>query len=122
MKKILNKIKVSLAILWVAVVSFFSKVIGEFWQETTLYDINWKPVYMESLYGVSYPDETLLEAKTNLAIKIAKRAFVGITFIVWMRNLLKKTHNDYYKKNYNYCIYTGYTFGCGVPSTYIVIE
>ena len=94
MKKILNKIKVSLAILWVAVVSFFSKVIGEFWQETTLYDINWKPVYMESLYGVSYPDETLLEAKTNLAIKIAKRAFVGITFIVWMINLIKIKKTD----------------------------
>ena len=91
MKKTFNKIKTSIATLWVVIISFFSKVLWEFWQET-LYDIHWNPTYFEVLYGVWYPyDVPSPETSTliDVVIKISKRPLIGITFIVWIISFIK---------------------------------
>lgn len=79
MKKTLKRIKTGLATLWLAIVSFFSKVLGQSFDQMN---------YMvEGMYWVENPidQQTLLET----IIKLVRRPLIGITFIVWIISLIK---------------------------------
>ena len=84
MKKTLNKIKTSLAALWVAIVSFFSKVFGQLLIEDT-YCPDCK---MQSLYWVS----PLYQVSTY--IKFTQKLLIGVVFIIWLINLIKIRKTD----------------------------
>ena len=78
MKKTINKKKLSLAAIWAAMLSFPLKVMGQidehlYWV-ANIQDVYWVPP---------------IEQKINIIIKIAQRALVWITFIVWIVNLIK---------------------------------
>jgi len=90
MKKTLNRIKTGLSTLWVSIVSFFSKVMGQSFDQMN---------YMvEGMYWVENPidQQTLLET----IIKLVRRPLIGITFIVWIISLIKikKTKDKTQKK------------------------
>ena len=91
MKKTFNKIKTWLAALWITIISFFSKVMGQFgqfWQEDEIYDIYWNPSRIELLYWVSSPIQEP-PALINTIIKLAKWPLIAIAFIVWIISLIK---------------------------------
>lgn len=98
MKKFINGIKVSLATLWVSLISVFSKVMGQSYGGALLY---WVPG-PDGNFWIQVPSwvNTLPEQKMNLAIKIAQSALVGIIFIVWIINFIKirKTGDKVQKK------------------------
>jgi len=80
MKKTFNKVKLYLSAIGVAIISFFSKVLGQW---------NW---YVPSLYGVEYNigiDSIEQPTLIDTIIKLAKRPLIGITFIIWIINFLK---------------------------------
>ena len=80
MKKSFNKIKTILTTLWIAIISFSSKVIGIEWDDPT----------RETLYWVQQP-ETLIssESEITLAVKIAQIWLTAVIFIVWIVNFVK---------------------------------
>jgi len=88
MKKTFNEIKVSLTTLLVAVVSFFSKVIGQ----SLISDYKKEDYEMVSMYAAPYVP--LPEPKTNIAIKVVQRTFAWVTFIIWIINLIKIKKTD----------------------------
>ena len=82
MKKILNKVKIGLSAFWVTIISFFSKVFGQFPGDHE----------MVEMYGTPYSiDLDPLEQPTLIDIitKITKRPLIGITLIIWIANYLK---------------------------------
>jgi len=90
MKRIFNRIKTSLATLWIAIISFFSKVFGQNFGriEDTIHPLYW----------VSNPIPYYDPIFTNK--KIVQRALIGATFIVWLINFIKiiKTKDKAQKK------------------------
>jgi len=95
MKKQFNKIKTWLATLWIAIVSFFSKVMGQN-----------RGREVQPMYGVEYNigrraiEQINQPTLIDTVIKIAKRPLIGITLIVWIINLIKirKTEDKTQKK------------------------
>ena len=87
MKKTFNKIKTWLATLWIAIVSFFSKVMGQnrWWELQLMYGT-------PDIIGVDHIEQPTL---IDTVIKIAKRPLIGITLIVWIISFIKirKTKN-----------------------------
>lgn len=82
MGKTINKIKMSLSTLWIAIISFSSKVMGE------------HPYWVNSPAQPDYwiPTELLTSPKSEspiIAIKIAQVLFVTIIFIVWTISFIK---------------------------------
>ena len=86
MKKTLNKLKVILAILWGAIISIPSKVIGQVISPS--FD------HMQTFYWVASPDLVLTQSPepvftiTNI-IRISQILLGTIVFIVWIVNLIK---------------------------------
>ena len=83
MKKTFNKIKTSIAALWVAIVSFFSKVFGQLIREET-----YCPDCMQALYWVS----PLYQVSAY--IKTTQKLLIGVVFIIWLINLIKIKKTD----------------------------
>ena len=81
MKKTLNKIKATITALWVAIVSFFSKVFGQL-------DTYCPDCKMQSLYWVS----PLYQVSTY--IKFTQKLLIGVVFIIWLINLIKIRKTD----------------------------
>lgn len=80
MKKIFNKITTRLATLWIAIISFFSRVFGQqamYWVKNP-FDPPMQEAYW--VYPISQP---------TIFIKLAKWPLIGITFIVWIISLIK---------------------------------
>ena len=65
MKKTLNKIKATITALWVAIVSFFSKVFGQFGQVQPEYQ--YQPAYW-------VPEPYIEQSPIELIVKIVKLA------------------------------------------------
>ena len=88
MKKIFNKIKVSLVVFRVALISFPLKVKG-------LWNWEWKDPDPQPDYWIYYPSEKLLSSPVeqttiiDTIIKIIPRLLVAITFIVWIVSFIK---------------------------------
>ena len=85
MKKTINKIKISLSTLWIAVISFSSKVMGQH------RDSDWT-VDAQPDYWIYYPSELLTSPKSEspiLAIKIVQILLITVIFIVWIVSFLK---------------------------------
>ena len=84
MKKIFNRIKTGIATFWVTIISFFSKVMGQFKQYDDLPPI-------ESLYAVERPIYLIEKEQTliDVIFKIAKRPLIAIAFIIWIVNFIK---------------------------------
>lgn len=93
MKKTFNKITTRLATLWIAIISFFSKVLGQNW--------GWG---LQPMYGVEYRVWAIKQINQptliDIVIKIAKWPLIGITLIVWIISLIKikKTKDKAQKK------------------------
>lgn len=91
MKKTFNKVKLWLSAVWVAIISFFSRV---FWQNFKINEQNlyWVP---QLEYGELSPMSSAL-----IVSKIAQRSLIWVTFIVWIVNLIKikKTKDKEEKK------------------------
>ena len=91
MKITFNKIKTSLATLWIAIVSFFSKVFGQsslirnsFGREE---DIVYQSAYWVSnpIYNPIYnPIDSIITTK-----KIVQLVLLGTAFIIWLINFIK---------------------------------
>ena len=82
--KILKK---SIATLWIAIISFFSKVFGQDW------NLKYQLMYgTPDIIGVDHIEQPTL---IDTVIKIAKRPLIGITLIVWIISFIKirKTKN-----------------------------
>ena len=81
MKKALSKIKVTLAALWSAIISFPFKAFGT---DRTMESF-------QTDYWILYPSELLTEPESVSIkiIKIAQRLLAAIIFIVWIVNLIK---------------------------------
>jgi len=95
MKKIFNKITTGLATFWMAIVSFFSKVFGEY----SNFENEWWR--QEALYATPYREQ--IEQQPTIIdtiIKITKRPLIGITLIIWIISLIKikKTKDKTQKK------------------------
>ena len=88
MKKIFNKIKASLVVFRVALISFPLKVKG-------LWNWEWKDPDPQPDYWIYYPSEKLLSSPVeqttiiDTIIKIVPRLLVAITFIVWIVSFIK---------------------------------
>jgi len=88
MKKIFNKIKASLIVFWVTLISFPLKVKG-------LWNWEWKDPDPQPDYWIYYPSEKLLSSPVeettiiDTIIKIVPRLLVAITFIVWIVSFIK---------------------------------
>ena len=83
MKKAINKIKISLSTLWIAIISFSSKVMG--------LHSDWT-VDAQPDYWIYYPSELLTSPKSEspiLAIKIVQILLIAVIFIVWIVSFLK---------------------------------
>ena len=80
MQKTMNKKKLKLAAIRTVALSFPLKVIGQSLPMQYLY---WTP-NIQDVYWVEP-----IESKINIIIKMVQRALVGITFIVWIINLIK---------------------------------
>lgn len=80
MKNFYNKIKISLTALWIAIISFSSKVFGTDWT-----------MDFQTKYWIVDPSEILTEPDPKLTsvIKIAQRLLAFVIFIVWIINLVK---------------------------------
>ena len=76
----MNKKKLKLAAIRTVALSFPLKVIGQSLPMQYLY---WTP-NIQDVYWVEP-----IESKINIIIKMVQRALVGITFIVWIINLIK---------------------------------
>ena len=84
MKKTFNKIRTGLATLWVAIVSFFSKVFGNssvFIGEPSSIDHEYQLVYW-----VPGPESQRL---LPTVINIAQWLLIWVTLIVWITNFIK---------------------------------
>lgn len=82
MKKILSKIKTNLTTLWIALVSFSSKVFGQGWE---IWDQRY---YAQPAYWIRNPlseQEIMIFA----VIKILQRLLVAVVLILWIINLIK---------------------------------
>ena len=88
MKKTFNKVKLWLSAFWVAIISFFSKAIGQngiqalYWVPVTGIDIDVPVLSQES-------SASELSTLINTIIKIAQRPLIAITFIIGIINFLK---------------------------------
>ncbi len=86
MKKYFIKIKAILTILWVTLISFSSKVIGQF-EDTidgwNIQDKRYNP-NVQWIYWVPSP-----EPKIGLAVNIAQILLIAVTFIVWIVSFIK---------------------------------
>jgi len=88
MKKIFNKIKASLVVFRVALISFPLKVKG-------LWNWEWKDPDPQPDYWIYYPSEKLLSSPVeettiiDTIIKTVPRLLVAITFIVWIVSFIK---------------------------------
>ena len=82
MKKFLSKIKTSLTTLWIALVSFSSKVFGQGWE---IWDQRY---YAQTVYWVR---NTVSEPEiiTFAIIKSLQRLLVAIVLVLWIINLIK---------------------------------
>ena len=82
MKKTFNKITTRLATLWIAIISFFSKVLGQNW--------GWE---LQPMYGVEYRVWAIKQINQptliDIVIKIAKWPLIGITLTVWIISFIK---------------------------------
>jgi len=88
MKKTLKRIKTGLATLWLAIVSFFSKAMGQYWMG----DFREEDLVYQSAYAS--PDVPLPESSWSIIVKVAQRALVGVVFIIWIINLIKINKTD----------------------------
>ena len=88
MKKTLKRIKTGLATLWLAIVSFFSKAMGQYWMG----DFREEDLVYQSAYAS--PDVPLPESSWSIIVKVAQRALVGVVFIIWIINLIKIKKTD----------------------------
>lgn len=86
MKKYFIKIKAILTILWGTLISFSSKVIGQF-EDTidgwNIQDKRYNP-NVQWIYWVPSP-----EPKIGLAVNIAQILLIAVTFIVWIVSFIK---------------------------------
>ena len=88
MKKTFNKVKLWLSAFWVAIISFFSKVIGQNWIQA----LYWVPVTgIDIDVPVLSQESSASELSTliNTIIRIAQRPLIAITFIIGIINFLK---------------------------------
>jgi len=83
MKKFFTKIKTVLATLWVAVISFSSKVMGQF---TMVKEIKYQKE-MASLYWP--PPMQRMEILVNIATKITSLLLVAVTLVFWIVSFIK---------------------------------
>lgn len=95
MEKAFNRIRTGLATLWIAIVSFFSKVMGQ--------SFNQMNFMVEGMYWVKNPENLRLiedNTLTNVITKITEKILVIIIFIVWIINLIMiiKTKNKEQRK------------------------
>jgi len=104
MKKLFTKIKLGLATLWIALISFFSKVtwgLSKWPTEPKFWDM-----YngQEILYWVPRDSEIPKLPKTPILLatitKIIPRILITITFIIWIINFIKirKINDENLKK------------------------
>ena len=82
MKKSLNKIKLSLAMLWTVIISFLSKVLAQEWGQPAL------DYSVQEAYWVYNPKPSP-EALILIAIKILQRLLVAIVLVLWIINFIK---------------------------------
>ena len=90
MKKQFNRIKTWLATLWIAIISIFSKVMGQ--------SFNQMNFMVEGMYWVENPKN--YNTLTNVITKITEKILVIIIFIVWIVSLIMiiKTKNKEQRK------------------------
>lgn len=88
MKKTIKKIKAIVTALWVAGLSFFSKVIWQY----LMSDFREEDLVHQSAYAS--PDVPLSESSWSIIIKVIQRALVGVVFIIWIINLIKIKKTD----------------------------
>jgi len=85
MKKISKKIKAIITALWVVILSFFSKVMGEIIEQTA---------------GVAPYDGGIIKTSHWISspwwivIKIAQRVLIWVTLITWIVSLIKIKKTD----------------------------
>ena len=98
MKKTINKIKVSLTMLWVAVTSFFSRVIGE----SVIIGRPGDDDYYgpELLYWVKDPRPAEIPQILHGIRNIWQRVLIGVVFIIWIISFfrIRKTKDKTLKK------------------------
>lgn len=80
MKKLLTKIKLSLATLWITLISFSSKAMG--WIEVT----NNQPINLSNPKYIKPPKSTIILVTIT---KILPRILIAITFIIWIVSFIK---------------------------------
>ena len=90
MRKTLKKIKASLAVLWIGVLSLFTKAMGQ-GQFVAMY---WVPGPYDDIMNQGVYWVPPVESKANLIIKVIQRALVGVVFIIWIINLIKIKKTD----------------------------
>lgn len=88
MKKVFNRVKTWLLALWVTIVSFFSKAMGQY----LISDFREEDLVYQSAYAS--PDVPLPESSWSIIVKVAQRALVGVVFIIWIINLIKIKKTD----------------------------
>jgi len=83
MKKLLTKIKTVLTTLWITLISFSSKVMGQF---TMVKEIKYQKE-MASLYWP--PPMQRMEILVNITTKITSLLLVAITLVFWIVSFIK---------------------------------
>ncbi len=79
MKKILSRIKIGIVTLWVTLISFFSKVVGQ---------TDWANPRGEPMYWIQ-PAPISNTYSITIAIKVAQVFLIAIVFIVWIINFIR---------------------------------
>lgn len=93
MERTLNKIKLSLATLWTAIIPFLSKVCAQEWGQPDL-DYSVQAAYW--VYNPKPSPETII----LLAMKMLQRLLVATVLIIWTVNLIRiKKIDDKQQKN-----------------------
>ena len=87
MKKYFKKIKTNLVALWIAIISFPSKVLAH--PPHYPYDMQ----FMQTFYWIERPSDMEIlepaESTIDIIIKSAPRLLIAITFIVWIVSFIK---------------------------------
>ena len=81
MKKSLNRIKSSLAALWLATLTLFTKAMGQWKTEFTYWVLDPQEVTVRN--------SVFSDSKMYMLIKITQWLFVWLIFIIWIINLIK---------------------------------
>ena len=90
MKKVFNRVKTWLLALWVTIITFFAKAMGQ----GQFVEMYWVPGPYDDIMNQGVYWVPPVESKANLIIKVIQRALVGVVFIIWIINLIKIKKTD----------------------------